>query len=253
MQTVQSPTRQPPSPERAERLQNILARRGVASRRHAADMIRAGTVRVNGKVIREPGWRADAAADRILVAGEPLAAEAPKLRTILMNKPPGAICSADRTQGRSVCELVADLPERLVPVGRLDKESEGLLLLSNDGALVARLTHPRYGHRKYYDVTVAGSCDEGVVARLGAPMELDGRRLLPVAVGVLHRGRGRTVLRFVLQEGRNRQIRRMCALVGLEVVRLVRVGIDTLRLGSLPSGAWRDLTPAERRAFDREK
>ncbi|MDD5705727.1 MAG: pseudouridine synthase [Kiritimatiellae bacterium] len=228
-----------------DRLQNVLSQAGIASRRHAADMIRAGHVCVNGKVVREPGYRVTPGAARITVNGADLPVAAAPRRTIMMNKPAGLLCSADAAQGRTVCELVAHLPERLVPVGRLDKHSSGLLLLSNDGDLIARVTHPRHGHRKFYDVEVAGRCDEAALAKLRAPMTIDGYALRPVEVRVLrHRG-GRAWIRFVLREGRNRQIRQMCGQAGLNVLALNRIGIDNLRLGKLPPGAWRDLRADE--------
>lgn len=233
------------APREGVRLQLLLATAGVASRRHAAAMIRAGCVRVNGKVVLTPGWRVDPAGARVTVKGVPLPAAQTRRRTVMLHKPAGVICSADAAQGRTVCDLVAELPERLVPVGRLDKESSGLLLLSNDGDLIARLTHPRFGHGKLYEVVVEGDCGDETLARLRAPMVIDGYRLQPVEVRRLHCRRGRAWLRFELREGRNRQIRKMCAQVGLRVRSLARVGIDNLRLGNLPPGAWRDLSETE--------
>jgi pseudouridine synthase len=192
----------------------------------------------------------------VSVDGRPLtAAPPPRLRTILLNKPRGLICSADEEQGPTVFECLRDIPERLVPVGRLDKDSEGLLLLSNDGDLVHTLTHPRFGHRKEYLVTLRGYLDEETLTRLGNPMTLeDGTELRPVEVDYIDgdpdREPPRHRLLMTLGEGRNRQIRRMCDLVGLHVERLIRLAIDDLRLPhDLRAGEWRDLTPQEIRAM----
>ena len=228
------------------RLQLALARAGVASRRHAEEMIRAGRVRVNGTIMTEMGVRVNPDVDAIEVDGAAIRHAPARHRTILLNKPVGYLSAAsDGHGGRVVTELVADLPERLVPVGRLDRDSCGLLLLSDDGDLIARVTHPRYGHRKVYLVTVSGRCDEETVARLRAPMTIDGYALRPVGVRPLRREGAHTVLRFVLHEGRNRQIRKMCAAVGLTVITLQRIALDNLQLGDLAPGQWRDLTPAE--------
>lgn len=234
-----------------ERLQNVIARAGLASRRHAAVMIAAGRVRVNGEIACEPGRRVFAGRDVVTLDGAPLPAASGPRRTIMIHKPAGLLCSADRSQGPIVGDLVAHLPQRLVPAGRLDKESSGLLLLSDDGDLIARLTHPRHGHRKVYEVEVAGRCDAAALACLRAPMTLDGHALRPVEVRQLRRRGGRAWLRFVLREGRHRQIRRMCGRAGLTVVRLQRVAVGPLALGALRPGEWRDLTAAEIAALKR--
>jgi 23S rRNA pseudouridine2605 synthase len=162
----------------------------------------------------------------------------------------GYLCAAsDGHGGRLVTELVRDIPARLVPVGRLDRDSAGLLLMSDDGDLIAKITHPRYGHRKEYLVEVSGECGADELRRLREPMEIDGYQIRPVGVRLIGKAGGLSLLRFVLGEGRNRQIRRMCAMVGLSVVSLTRVAIDGLRLGDLPPGSWRELTPAETEAL----
>ncbi len=228
------------------RLQLAIARAGIASRRHAEEMIRGGLVRVNGKIITEMGTRVNPAADTVEVAGRPLPASARRHWTVMLNKPVGYLSAAsDRRGCRVVTELVADIPSRLVPVGRLDRDSCGLLILSDDGDLVARVTHPRYGHRKVYIVEVSGPCDDESVRRLREPMDIDGYQIRPVGVRFLRREGRHTFLRFVLREGRNRQIRKMCALVGLNVVSLMRVALDNLRLGDLKPGKWRELTAQE--------
>ncbi len=210
---------------------------------------------VDGKVVTEPGARFGEDAE-IVVDGKRLGAPERK-RTVMLYKPVGVLSTmSDPFGGKTVAEIVKT-PERLVPVGRLDKDSEGLLLLSNDGDLVLRLTHPRYGHMKEYLVTVRGELDERAFRALNAPMTLedDGTRLAPVRVeyedGDTFSRPPRHRLRMWLQEGRNRQIRRMCEQVGLRVSRLVRVAINDLRLPrGLRPGEWRDLTPAERQLLE---
>lgn len=227
------------------RLQLAIARAGLASRRHAEEMIAAGRVCVNGAAVTEMGCRVDPSVDAVTVDGKALPAAAAH-HTVMLNKPAGFICAAsDGHGGRLVTELVAAVPGRLVPVGRLDKDSRGLLLLSDDGDLIARLTHPRYGHRKVYVVEVSGRCGDDVVAKLREPMEIDGYLIRPVGVALLRRAGLHTRLRFELHEGRNRQIRKMCAAVGLNVVSLTRVALDDLELGTLRPGEFRELTPAE--------
>ena len=234
-----------------ERLQNILSHRGVASRRGAAAMIEEGRVTVNGTVVREPGARFDPASAEIAVDGSPLGAAAEKTRTILMYKPAGVLSTvSDPFGGKTVLDLVrGHVSERLVPVGRLDKDSEGLLLLSNDGDLTYRLTHPRFEHEKTYIVRAAGRWSEEKLATLRSAVEMpDGYRIRPVPVEVVRIGRDNVhVLCFKLREGRKRQIRYMCSAAHLVVLSLKRVAIGRLRLPEdLQPGAWRDLSPDER-------
>ncbi|MBQ6339178.1 MAG: rRNA pseudouridine synthase [Kiritimatiellae bacterium] len=234
-----------------ERLQNILSHRGVASRRGAAAMIEEGRVTVDGAVVREPGARFDPASAEIAVDGTPLGAAAEKTRTIMMYKPAGVLSTvSDPFGGKTVLDLVrGQVRERLVPVGRLDKDSEGLLLLSNDGDLTYRLTHPRFEHEKTYVVRAAGRWSEEKLATLRSAVEMpDGYRIRPVPVEVVRIGRDNVhVLCFKLREGRKRQIRYMCSAAHLVVLSLKRVAIGGLRLPEdLQPGAWRDLAPAER-------
>ena len=239
------------------RLQVALAHAGVCSRRHAADWIAAGRVAVDGFVVREPGFRVPRGA-ALAVDGHRIEAGLHEpLRTVLLNKPRGLICSADDSEGPTVFECLRGIRERLVPAGRLDKESEGLLVLSNDGDLVNRLTHPRYGHVKEYLVTVRGDMDERAFRALSSPMTLedDGTRLAPVRVAYEgydgSRVPPRHRLRMWLVEGRNRQIRRMCEQVGLRVTSLVRLAVNSLRLPrDLAPGDWRDLTPRDLALLD---
>ncbi len=232
---------------RAIRLQKYLAERGVASRRRCERLIADGRVRVNGEVVREQGTKVNPASDAVEVDARPVGARRKPLRTIMLHKPRGLICSASARQGPTVYDLVPSLEERLVPVGRLDKESEGLLLLSNDGNLVHRLTHPRHGHTKVYEVTVRGTVGAETLAKLRSPITIGNRRTYPASVSAIRRrvpGEG-TVLRFTLAEGRNRQIRRLCAHANLRIDRLVRVRVGRLSLGTLSPGQWRDLTPRD--------
>lgn len=229
-----------------ERLQNILAHAGVASRRSAATLIASGVVTVDGLVVKEPGARFGADAE-IRVNGRPLVA-AEKKRTIVLNKPVGVLSTmSDPFGGRTVAELVKT-PERLVPVGRLDKDSEGLLLMSNDGDLVNRLTHPRFEHRKVYLVKVAGRWSADKLATLRSPLTLDdGYTIRPVPVEeVSDLGANVRLLKFTLKEGRKRQIRKMCSAAHLVVLSLRRVAVGAFELPpDLEPGAWRDLTDAD--------
>lgn len=229
-----------------ERLQNILAHAGVASRRGAATLIESGVVTVDGLVVKEPGARFGAEAD-VRVNGRPIIA-AERKRTVVLNKPVGVLSTmSDPFGGPTVAELVKT-PERLVPVGRLDKDSEGLLLMSNDGDLVNRLTHPRFAHRKTYLVKVAGRWSADKLATLRSPLTLDdGYTIRPVPVDeVRDLGANVRLLKFVLTEGRKRQIRKMCSAAHLVVLSLRRIAVGAFELPrDLAPGAWRDLTVAE--------
>ena len=233
-----------------ERLQNILAHRGVASRRHSAAMIEEGRVTVDGAVCNEPGARFDPANVAIRVDGRLLAADVERVRTIMMYKPVGVLSSAsDPFGGTTVIDLIKGrISERLVPVGRLDKDSEGLILLSNDGDLALKLTHPRYEHEKVYVVRAAGRWSDEKLAVLRGPVAMpDGYVTRPVPVEVIRTQTNNThTLLFRLKEGRKRQIRYMCGAAHLVVLSLKRVEIAGLRLDEkLKPGEWRDLTEAE--------
>ena len=229
-----------------ERLQNILAHAGVASRRGAATLIESGVVTVDGIVVKEPGARFEEGV-AIKVNGKAIAAEE-KHRTIVLYKPVGVLSTmSDPFGGKTVAELVRT-PERLVPVGRLDKDSEGLLLMSNDGTLVNELTHPRFNHTKTYLVKVAGRWSAEKLATLRSPLTLDdGYTIRPVPVEVVKDFENNTrILKFVLSEGRKRQIRKMCSAAHLVVLTLKRVKVGNFELPSeLQPGEWRDLTDDE--------
>ncbi|MCR5826536.1 MAG: rRNA pseudouridine synthase [Oscillospiraceae bacterium] len=231
-----------------ERLQKLIAAAGLCSRRAAEARIAAGRVTVNG-VTASLGQCADPALDTILVDGVPLARRA-QPRYLMLNKPRGYVCTLSDEQGRpTVAELVADCGVRVVPVGRLDLDSEGLLLLTNDGAWMQRILHPRYEIDKTYHVLVAGDV-RGAAERLASVTALDGEAIRPARVETLRLGRETAELSVTIHEGKNRQIRRMCTSVGLHVKRLRRVQEHNLLLGTLPPGAWRDLTAEELRGFE---
>ena len=231
-----------------ERLQNILAHAGLASRRGAAELIESGVVTVDGLVVKEPGARFGEGVEIKVNGRQVVAAE--RHRTIVLYKPVGVLSTmSDPFGGRTVADLVKT-PERLVPVGRLDKDSEGLLLMSNDGTLVNELTHPRFNHTKTYMVKVAGRWSEEKLDLLRSPLTLDdGYTIRPVPVEVVEDlGSNVRVLKFVLSEGRKRQIRKMCSLARLVVLTLKRVKVGDFSLPTeLRPGEWRDLTEAELR------
>lgn len=225
------------------RLHKVLADRGVASRRHAEELIAAGRVEVDGAVVREMGTKVAPDA-RIAVDGRAVAAAA-RRRYIALHKPAGILSSARGERGRqSVTDLVG-LPLRLYPVGRLDVDSEGLLLLTNDGGWAERVIHPRYGHEREYDAVVQGPVTDETIGRLRRGIRLEEGLARAERVEIAARDREGGRIRIVLRTGWKRQIRRMCAAIGLRVVRLVRVRIGPLALGRLASGRWRELTPRE--------
>ena len=254
-----------------ERLQNILAHAGVASRRGAAALIESGVVTVDGIVVKEPGARFEIGAlgtegsdpslsndpsgpknaknkePVIRVNGKVITCEG-KHRAIVLYKPVGVLSTMrDPFGGKTVAELVRT-PERLVPIGRLDKDSEGLLLMSNDGTLVNELTHPRFNHTKTYLVKVAGRWSAEKLKTLRSPLTLDdGYTIRPVPVEVVEDfGNNTRILKFVLSEGRKRQIRKMCSAAHLVVLTLKRVKVGNFELPSdLQPGEWRDLTDEE--------
>ncbi len=226
-----------------ERLQKIIARSGLCSRRAAEDLLRAGKVQVNGAVAAL-GDQADPETDEITVDGRPLAAK-PQAVYLMLHKPRGYVTTLSDEYGRkTAAELVADCGERVFPVGRLDKESEGLLLFTNDGALMQRLIHPSGEVDKTYHVTVRGAL-ESAVEKLSALRDVEGEPIRPARVRLLEQWSKELLLEIVIHEGKNRQIRRMCRQCGLEVARLQRVGEHTLTLGSLAPGRWRYLTEEE--------
>ena len=226
-----------------ERLQKLIARAGVCSRRSAELLLTAGRVTVNG-VAAQLGDKADAETDVIAIDGTAVTFAEPSVY-LMLNKPRGYVTTLRDELGRATAaELVAGCGVRVFPVGRLDKDSEGLLLFTNDGALMQAMTHPSHQVDKTYEVTVTGQL-EGAADRLSAVTELDGEPIVPAQVEIMERWQGQALLRVTIHQGKNRQIRRMCAQVGLQVTRLRRVSEDALALGQLKPGQWRYLTDAE--------
>lgn len=226
------------------RLQKFLSEAGVASRRKAEEMIRNGMVKVNGAVA-QIGDSVDPKKDTVAVKGKKVRKES-NLRYILLNKPRGFVTTTDDDLGRKcVLELVRDVKERIYPVGRLDRVSEGALILTNDGAFANAMMHPSRHVPKTYRVTVRPGITSEQADILASGVELDGRMTAPAEVRILSKEDDRAVLEIVLYEGRNRQIRRMCEAVSLEVARLRRIAVGSVKLGMLQTGEWRDLTPAE--------
>ena len=226
-----------------ERIQKLMAAAGLCSRRTAEEWIAAGRVIVTGRIARV-GDKADPDRDTVLVDGSPLRGAAQHVY-LMLYKPRGYVTTLSDERGRrTAAELVADCGTRVYPVGRLDRDSEGLLLFTNDGQLTHALLHPSHQVDKTYIVSVTGA-EDGSAARLAAVDKLDGESIVPAQVEELHRSGTAAEYRVVIHQGKKRQIRRMCAAAGLEVTRLCRVAEGGLRLGGLPPGKWRYLTEEE--------
>jgi pseudouridine synthase len=235
------------------RLQKLLSQAGIASRRAAEKLIADGRVTVNGKTILTMGVKADPDKDDIRVDGRRVKTTT-RRRYILLYKPAGFVTTRSDPQRRqTVIDLLAGVREYVYPVGRLDYDTEGLLLLTNDGDLAARLTHPRHGVKRTYEALVAGMPDEEALERLRTGIPLDGHRTLPADVVLLKARRrdGDGVLLLTIREGRNRQVRRMCQAVGHPVQKLKRVRIGPISDRMLKPGEWRDLSPEEIRALQK--
>ena len=228
-----------------QRLQKLMSAAGHCSRRQAEELLRQGRVEVNGRTAGL-GDQADPEIDQVCVDGSPLAKNTTE-RVLLLNKPPGVISSCHDPHGReTVLDLIPpDLRQGLHPVGRLDADSRGALLLSNQGELTLKLTHPRYAHSKTYRVTLSGTPSRSRLQRWRQGVELDGSRTLPASVTLLHSQGDHSVLEVILREGRNRQIRRIASLLGYAVLDLQRVAIGGLALGSIEEGCWRELSRQE--------
>lgn len=226
-----------------ERLQKIMAQAGLCSRRTAEQWIQDGRVTVNGHRA-ELGGQADLAHDHICVDGKPVSSTEKKIY-LMLYKPRGYVTTLHDERGRKdVSQLVRGCGARVYPVGRLDYDSEGLLLLTNDGALTKKLTHPSHEVEKNYQVTVRG--DLGRISELGEPMEIDGYTIRPAQVFILTREEGQARLSLTIHEGRNRQIRKMCEKCGFSVRRLKRMAVGTLVIDrKLGPGHWRELTAEE--------
>lgn len=234
------------SQEQKIRLQKILADYGVASRRKAEELIAQKQVKVNGRVA-QVGDKADPKRDHITVAGQKIeTSNRQKHYYILLHKPRGYVSTMSDERGRKcVAELVEDVPARVYPVGRLDRESEGLLLMTNDGNFANTISHPSRHVSKTYRVTVRPSITEEQLVQFQVGMDIDGKKTAPADVRVISQEPNRVVLEIVLHEGRNRQIRKMCEQLGLEVARLRRTAIGPVKLGMVQQGQWRELTNEE--------
>lgn len=227
------------------RLQKFISDAGIMSRRAAEEEIKKGNVSVNGHVA-ELGMKIDPKKDVVTFKNKRISYERREYTYIMINKPRGYLSSTSDDRGRKcVTDLISDVQARIYPVGRLDLISEGMLLLTDDGELKNRLTHPSHSLPKLYRVKVAEAVSETQYTTLTSPLIIDGYEIKPVAVSVGERDESGTVLKMTLLEGRNRQIRKMCEIAGLTVKRLSRVSIGTLKLNNLPVGKWRYLTPEE--------
>jgi pseudouridine synthase len=234
-----------------ERLQKILSQAGVASRRASEQLMIEGRVTVNGETVRELGTKADPSRDDIRVDGRRVKV-VEHHRYILLNKPKGYVSTRSDPQRRpTIIDLLHGVREYIYPVGRLDFDSEGLILLTNDGDLAARLTHPSRGVPRVYEARVLGLPDAHDLQRLSRGMVIDGARTNPADVKVLGEKSGHAVLRVTIREGRNRQVRKMCEAIGHPVTHLKRVSIGPLSDARLKPGAWRDLTVSELRALQK--
>lgn len=232
-----------------QRIQKIIAQSGFCSRRKAEELISSGRVKVNGRPCKL-GDKSDFKST-ITIDGERLAVSAKReLYYIMLNKPRGYVTTmSDELDRKNVSELVSDLPERVYPVGRLDKNSEGLLLFTNDGKFANDIMHPSKHVTKTYRVTVRPPVTDEQLVKMSEGVLIDGKKTLPCVINVLTNESTRVVLQMVIKEGRNRQIRKMCEAVGLEVARLKRNAIGPVKLGMLKPGEYRELTSEELRAL----
>ena len=227
------------------RLQKFFTDNKIMSRRSAERVIEAGNVKING-ITAKVGDKVDPENDVVTYNGKIIKNNVLSKRYIMLNKPLGYVTTTSDEKGReTVLSLVSDVGERIYPVGRLDMYSEGLLLLTNDGELTNRLTHPKHNMSKTYSVIIKGEISPDTLHKLTSPMEIDGYKLKPVKVRIISQKNGATNTLFTLNEGRNRQIRKMCDACGLTIMRLTRISIGKLKLGDLERGKWRELTKNE--------
>ena len=230
------------------RIQKALSECGIASRRKAEELIKQNLVSVNGKTAKI-GDKVDLSRDKISVDGKLVACEVKKYY-IMLHKPRGFVSTmSDELSRKCVADLVRDVPAKIYPVGRLDKDSEGLLLMTNDGDFSNAIVHPSRHVEKKYRVTVKPKANEKQLVKLSSGMEIDGYKTEPARITVLKDVEDRTVLEVIIKEGRNRQIRKMCEQVGLNVARLKRISIGQLKLGMLQPRQWRDLSIQEVKMF----
>lgn len=227
------------------RIHKFLADCGIMSRRAAEEAVKRGEVKVNGERA-ELGQKIDADEDTVEYKGKRVVMSGRRNEYYILNKPVGYVTTMSDEKGRPcISDLISDIETRVYPVGRLDYDSEGLILLTNDGELTARLTHPRHGIGKYYNVTVKGQVTMQQRKQLSREMDIDGYTIMPVKNEVISMHEDKTVLGMELFEGRNRQIRKMCEKVGLEVIKLRRIAIGQIELGNLKPGCWKKLNGAQ--------
>ncbi|MGN0536191.1 MAG: pseudouridine synthase [Eubacterium sp.] len=225
------------------RLQKFMAECGVASRRKSEELIEMGKVKINGHVA-QLGDKVNPKRDIVTVRGKKIN-KADRMYYFMLNKPRGYVTTVSDELGRKTVMDLVDCKARIYPVGRLDKDSEGLLILTNDGSFANALTHPKHNYAKVYRVTVRPSVNDEILDKLRNGVEIDGRMTAPCDVNIITEEDGRVVLEFILREGRNRQIRKMCEAVNLEVARLKRISIGPVKLGMLQTGKYRELTDNE--------
>ena len=227
------------------RIHKFLADAGVMSRRAAEEAIKRGEIKVNGQTATI-GMKIFPETDKVEYKGRVVKAEKKRCEYYILNKPVGYVTTLSDEKGRPcIKDLISDIETRVYPVGRLDYDSEGLILLTNDGVMTERLTHPKHNIAKYYNVTVKGQVTMEQRKALGKAMEIDGYTIMPVRNTVVSMKEDKTVLGMELYEGRNRQIRKMCEQVGLEVVKLRRIAIGKIELGNLKLGCWKKLNGAQ--------
>lgn len=227
----------------AERLQKVLANRGVASRRKAEELIVEGRVSVDGEVVRELGTKVDPDRADITVDGKRVRSQT--LRYIMLNKPAGYITTMADERGRRTVRDLVDVPEAVKPVGRLDRQTEGLLLFTNDGEVAHRVMHPRFEVEKEYVALLDGVPPPEALERMRRGLTIDGERTVPTMVRPVKQTEDGTVVRITIHEGRNRIVRRLFDAIGYPAITLSRTRIGPLQIGNIPRGSWRDLTPGE--------
>jgi len=223
------------------RLQKFFSHAGFCSRRQGEKYIKDGLVRINGNVVTTLGTKVDPESDQIAVDGKTIRIRQ-SLIYIALNKPPGYITSCRQSSTKIVLDLI-DIPERVYPIGRLDKNSTGLLILTNDGSLHHQLAHPSFDHEKEYEVTVASPVSDDILRSMEKGLPMDGTKTRPAKIKKISSKR----FRIVLKEGKNRQIRRMVKQVGNRIIRLKRIRVSNIRLGRLSEGTWRHLTEREKK------
>lgn len=229
-----------------ERLQKFLAEAGVASRRKAEELIGEGKVKVNGKVVTEMGMKIDPKKDEVLYLDKVVSKKDVKMVYLMLHKPEGYVTTSKEQFGRpGVMDLIRDVPERIFPVGRLDYDTSGLLLLTNDGDLTFKLTHPKHDVDKTYEAKLYGTPDDMDLQMFRRGVYIEGRQTKPAKMQILEKGERQSTVEIILHEGRNRQVRKMCEAIKHPVAQLKRVATGELKMGDLPKGKHRHLTEKE--------